>query len=61
MNAEIMREALVRLTEKLKRKKQNILLLMDNAPCHPHSFADAFANITIKFFPKNHNVKDAAF
>ena len=53
INAEIMREALVRLTEKLKRKKQNILLLMDNAPCHPHSFADASAIITIKFFPKN--------
>lgn len=53
MKTEIMQEVLTRLNEKLKRKKQNILLLMDNASCHPHSIADTFSNITIKFLPKN--------
>lgn len=53
MNTEIMKEVLARLNEKLKREKRNILLLMDNAPCHPPSIADTFSNITIKFLLKN--------
>ena len=42
MNTKIMKEVLTRLNEKLKRRKQNILMLMDNAPCHPHSIAFFF-------------------
>ena len=53
MNTEIMKDVLARLNEKLKRKKRNILLLKDNAPCHPPSIADSFSNISIKFLPKN--------
>ena len=53
MNTEIMQDVLARLNEKLKRKKRNILLLMDNAPCHPPSMADSFSNISIKFLNKN--------
>ena len=48
-----MKDVLARLNEKLKRRKRNILLLMDNAPCHPASIADSFSNISIKFLPKN--------
>ena len=57
MNTEIMKEVLMRLNEKLKRRKKNILLLIDNASCHPHSIADTFSNITIKFLPKNKTSK----
>jgi len=53
MNTEIMKDVLARLNEKLKRKKRNILLLMDNAPCHPPSMANSFSNISIKFLSKN--------
>ena len=53
MNTEIMKDMLARLNEKLKRKKRKILLLMDNASCHPPSIAHSFSNITIKFLPKN--------
>ena len=53
MNTEIMKDVLARLNEKLKRKKRNFLLLLDNAPCHPPSIADSFSNISIKFLPKN--------
>ena len=53
MNTEIMKDVLARLIEKFKRRKRNILLLMDNAPCNPPSIADSFSNINIKFLPKN--------
>ena len=49
MNTEIMKDVLARLNEKLKRKKRNILLLMDNAPCHPPRIANSVLNISIKF------------
>ena len=48
-----MRDVLARLNEKFKRRKRNILLLMDNAPCNPPSIAESFSNINIKFLPKN--------
>ena len=53
MNTDVMKEVLEKLNAKLKRKGRKILLLMDNAPCHPHNLADTFSNITIKFLPKN--------
>ena len=37
MNSEIMSEELSKLNQRLKRKKRNILLFMDNAPCQPES------------------------
>lgn len=53
MTTEVMKEALAKLNAKLKGKGRKILLLMDNAPCHPHSLADSLSNITIKFLPNN--------
>lgn len=54
MNTEIMKQVLARLNGKLRRKKKSILLLMDNAPCHPPSLeSENLSNITIKFLPKN--------
>ena len=52
MTTEVIKEVLEKLNAKLKRKGRKILLLMDNAPCHPHNLVDTFSNITIKFLPK---------
>ena len=57
MNTDTMKDVLARLNEKLKRKKRNILLLMDNTSCHPPSIAHSFSNITIKLLPKNTTLK----
>ena len=57
MNMEIMKEVLAQLNERLKREKQNILLFLDNASCHPPSIGDKLSNITIKFLPKNTTAK----
>ena len=54
MKSEIMEDVLTRLNDKLKRKRQIILLFMDYATCHPKHLADdIFSNITITFLPKN--------
>ena len=52
MTTDVLKEVLEKLSAKLKRKGRKILLLMDNAPCHPHNLADTFSNITIKFLHK---------
>lgn len=46
MTTDVMKEVLAKLNAKLKRKERKILLLMDNASCHPHNLADTFSNIT---------------
>ena len=41
---------------KIKRKmaaKRNILLFMDNAPCHPENFVVSYSNMKVVFLPKN--------
>ena len=53
MTSEIMSEVLSKLHRRLQRQKRNILLFMDNAPCHPNSLQDKFENIKIVFLPKN--------
>ena len=42
MTTDVMKEVLEKLNAKLKRKWRKILLLMDNAPRHPHNLADTF-------------------
>ena len=55
MNTEIMDEILASLNRKLKREDCHILLLLDNAPCHPHDYQkdSAFSNIKVGFLPVN--------
>ena len=53
MNTEIMSEVLSKLNRRLKRQKRNILIFMDNAPCHPESLQHILSNIKIVFLPKN--------
>ena len=33
--------------------KRNILLFMDNAPCHPENFVVSYSNMKVVFLPKN--------
>lgn len=53
MKSEIMLSVLRKLNDKMKRDGRHIILLMDNAPCHPPSMKDAFSNIKIEFLPAN--------
>ena len=53
MKSDIMANVLTKLNNKLKRTDQQILLFLDNAPCHPSSIKGMFSNIKIEFLPKN--------
>ncbi|XP_032237746.2 tigger transposable element-derived protein 6 [Nematostella vectensis] len=53
IRTEIMQEVLAKLNRRLKRENRNIMLFMDNAPCHPPSLKNTYSNIKIIFFPKN--------
>ena len=53
MNTEVMTEVLGKLNRRLKQKGRQILLFMDNAPCHPESLTGQFSNINDTFLPKN--------
>ena len=50
---EVMTEVLGKLNRRLKRKGRQILLFMDNAPCHPQSLTGQFSNINVTLLPKN--------
>ena len=51
MNSDLMLEILLSLDRRLQRQQREILLFMDNAPCHSASFH--LRNITVYFLPKN--------
>ena len=53
MSGEILEDILTTLNRRLIRTNQNILLLMDNAGCHPHELVSKFCNIKILFLPPN--------
>ena len=53
MTTEVMTEVLSKLNGRLKRRNRQILLFMDNAPCHPESLKGKFSNINVVFLPKN--------
>lgn len=48
MTTDVIKEVLEKLNAKLKRKERKILLLMDNASCHPHNLAETFSNISLR-------------
>ena len=53
MNSEVFTTVLCRLNRRLARQNRNILLLMDNATCHPEDINDKLSNIKVVFLPKN--------
>ena len=53
MDSEILNEILGRINRKLIRNERSILLLMDNAGCHPHDLEGKFSNIKVVFLPAN--------
>ena len=53
MTGEILQSVLCKLNRQLSAKSQKIVLLMDNAGCHPEDIKDNFSNIKIIFLPAN--------
>ena len=53
MTGEIMDAVLTKLNRRLSQSNRSIILLMDNAGCHPENLAGKFSNIKICFLPAN--------
>ena len=53
MTGDIMEAILSKLNCKLSSTNRSILLLMDNAGCHPEYLEKKFSNIKICFLPAN--------
>ena len=53
MNTDIMVKILSMLDAKMKSQNRNVILLIDNAPCHPLDLKGKFLNINVCFLPKN--------
>ena len=50
MTGDIFQEWLTKFNAKMQKKK-HVLLLLDNAPCHPVDLE--FSNVTLQFLPSN--------
>ena len=53
MTSEVMEALLTRLNQKLSNEKRKVILLLDNATCHPESFIGRFSHTKLVFLPKN--------
>ena len=53
MSGEILESVLTKLNHRLASTSRKVLLLMDNAGCHPEDLKDKFSNIKIIFLPAN--------
>ena len=53
MTEEIMDSVLSKLNRRLSRNNRSIILMMDNAGCHPKALAGKFTNINICYLPAN--------
>lgn len=53
MDTEIMIDIPKNLNSCMKRGKRNIIMFLDNAPCHPQTLTGMFSNRRIEFLPKN--------
>ena len=53
MTGDIMNDILSKLNRQLSRNSRHILLLMDNAGCHPEDLTTKFSNIKTCFLPAN--------
>jgi len=53
MDFNILDEVLSKLNRKLARKQRNVILFLDNAPCHPPDMKGKYDHIKIVFFAAN--------
>ena len=53
MQSELMIRILQTLNTRMKNAGRNIILFLDNAPCHPRELIIMFSNIKVAFLPKN--------
>ena len=53
MNTDIMVKILSMLDAKMKSQNRNVILFINNAPCHPPDLKGKFSNINVCFLPKN--------
>ena len=53
MTSDVMQAVLTRFNIKLLLKQKKIVLILDNATCHPKSIIDLFSQVKIIFLPKN--------
>ncbi len=53
MTGEILDELLSQVNRRLSSSSRYIVLLMDNAGCHPHELKEKYSNIKIIFLPPN--------
>ena len=53
MTSDVMQAALTHFNRKLLLKEKKIVLILDNATCHPKSIIDLFSQEKIIFLPKN--------
>ena len=53
MTGEILNTVLTKLNRRLSARSRSVVLLMDNAACHPQDLKGKYSNIKIIFLPPN--------
>ena len=53
MTTEIMEVILARLDRQLKQENRQVLLFLDNVPCHPETLQQSLSFIKLVFLQKN--------
>ena len=53
MTTELLEEVLKNVDDQMIRQIRNVLLFLDNAPCHPDSLREDLINVALKILLKN--------
>ena len=53
MTSDVMQAVLTRFKRKLLLEQRKVVLILNNATCHPKSIIDSFSQIKVIFQPKN--------